>query len=250
MRGKVTDSGTNGHRRGVDGARYHLRGARQSEHFGKLRAQRADNIRGADQLRQFASLDSQRLDQAVVVADAMGIAVVGDPCCQHRVAGGAIATRQAQVHVVEHIEKLVGSLIALRLVIKDVSHVPGGIHARQRGHAPGQAQRTPEFERPVPGQAEPPSSHALFDRACAPLVQPQHRTPNGNAVLIHTHRSFALCRTTHRDHLAPPDGVGAEQFVGAAQKGIPPILRFLLDAQPAHMQRYTVKRPRPNLAFQ
>ncbi len=131
MRSEVAYGGTNGHGRGVHGTRHYRCGSKQPQGIGELGLQGADDVCRAHQLRQFACVDTQCPDQAVVVTDVMRIAIVGHPGGQHRVTCGAETPRQAHVHIVEHIQKLVRLVIPCRVVVKDVGHVPGRVHAGQ-----------------------------------------------------------------------------------------------------------------------
>ena len=54
-----------------------------------------------------SAVDAAVAHEAVVVVDVVGVAVVGHPRGEDRVARGDVATGQAQVQVVEHVQELV-----------------------------------------------------------------------------------------------------------------------------------------------
>ena len=69
------------------------------------------------------------LDQRVVVADVVGVAVVRHPGREDRVESGGEAPGQAQVKVIEHVEEFVRALVDLRESLAHQQHVPGRVFA-------------------------------------------------------------------------------------------------------------------------
>lgn len=178
------------------------------------------------------------------------VAIVGDPGGQHGIGGGAEPPGQAQVHVVEHVEKLVRALIAHGLVIAQIGDVSGAILAAARRRTAAQAQPSPQAQRIVAAHIEPSPLQTPGDGGLAAHVQPQHGAPERLAVVVHADGAFALGRATHGHHAAAQRRIALHHGRGGGAERVPPRVRVLFGSDALHVQLHRFERPGEHLTVQ
>ena len=164
-----------------------------------------------------------------MVADAVGVAVVGQPRREDRVARGDEAAGQTQVEVVEHVQELVRALVDFGEGVAHEQHVGRRVLAGRRGHAAGQADPAPDARQAEAGvvdrAAEPAPQHGR-----AAHVHPEDGVHQRPALAVDRHRALALGRAADGGDLGGGGRAAAQQPPGRRHKAVPPVVGALLGA--------------------
>ena len=215
----------------------HDRDARGDAESGRrFRAQRAEDVRGGQQFRQPRLLDPGQPQQARVIADAVRVAVVGDPVQRDRVERRRQPAGETGVQPVLGFQERMGPAVGLRFLVLEPQDVCDGVLAASRRDPGRDAQPSHQLDYPVALHLQDTAGDAPRVRR-APRVHPDDRVADGLAVFVDGHRPRPLGGARHGGHRFRRDGPARHEAGRRLGDQVPPVPRVLLGAAPREQSR-------------